>query len=142
MKPITTWILFADQGSSKVMESSSKDSRLRKVPGMEMKGPEKRKFNKDKGRSFNSVGAGRHTHEAHHHEETAFAESISSMLEDAKSGQRFDRLILCASPEMLGNLRKSLSPMVEKAVYGELAKDLVNIPDAELEKHFDSMLLN
>lgn len=142
MKPITTWILIADQGASKVMESSSKDNRLRPVPGMEMNGPDKKKFSKDKGRSFNSVGASRHTHEAHHHEETEFAESISSMLEEAKNRERFDRLILCASPEMLGNLRKSLSPMVEKTVYGELAKDLVNIPDVDLERHFDSMLLH
>lgn len=124
------------------MEKRGSKNKLRSVPGMDLKAPAKAPNTRTAGRAFKTSGAGHHTLQAHHHEDTGFAKTISEVLEDARNSDHFDRLILCASPEMLGNLRRSLSPIIESTVCGELAKDLVNTPDAELERHFDSMLLS
>ena len=71
----------------------------------------------------------------------AFARSIIERLSKAETAGEFDRVVIIASPHMLGLLRKSMSPKVADKIMAELDKDLTAIPVTELEKHLGSVLL-
>jgi protein required for attachment to host cells len=142
MKPIITWIVIANKGSAKIMETRGINHGLTEVPGMNMKGPPKLEPERTPGRTMKASGAGHHTFQPQHREDTQLAEEIAAKLEIALRQNRFDRLILCAAPEMLGNLRSSLGPMVGKTIHSELSKDLVNTPVADLPGHLGDLLVN
>lgn len=67
-------------------------------------------------------------------EATLFAKEISSELSGGRKQQKFDRLVLVASPEFLGKLRETLDPHVLERVVGEINKDYLKLPLAELHE--------
>lgn len=89
------------------------------------------------GRAFASVGTGRSAYEEtdfHQQAEDRFAAGTAGMLTAWASGNEADKLVVVAPPRMLGELRKHYPRDLEKRLLGELAKDLVNTPVAEIEK--------
>jgi protein required for attachment to host cells len=71
----------------------------------------------------------------------AFADDIVSYLENARDEGEFERLVLVASPAMLGILRKSLTPKVKSALRAEVPKDLTHVPLNELPNHLSDIML-
>lgn len=141
MKPIRTWILIADQGTAKILQNNGPGKGLTVVPGVEMTAPKINRPQNPKGRTFSSVGARRHTHEPRHQEDAVFVKEIVEMLEVARMDDRFDRLILCAPPEMLGILRANIGAALVVMIHGEMAKDLIKIPMQELPSHLDDLVV-
>lgn len=97
------------------------------------------------GRTFASQGEGRSamaprtdpTDKA----QADFATSICDQLQHDNQNEEFDRLVIVASPSLLGDLRKAMPDAVAKKVEHEIGKDLSHIPPAEIAKHLDDVII-
>ncbi|HEU4622279.1 MAG TPA: host attachment protein, partial [Burkholderiaceae bacterium] len=67
------------------------------------------------------------------HETERYAKLIAERLDIACVRHEFDRLHLVAPPEFLGELRGALDETTRAHAGGEVAKNYVNLPDAELK---------
>lgn len=70
----------------------------------------------------------------HQLQEDRFAADAAEMLKTKALANAYDRLIVVAPPKTLGELRKHYHKAVEERLAGEVAKDLTNMPLAEIEK--------
>jgi protein required for attachment to host cells len=82
------------------------------------------------GRRFGGTDGNRHAvdgeRSTQRHETELFAKHVARTLEGARTRNEFDRLVLIASPRMLGMLREALPPPCRAIVAAEIAKDLVH----------------
>ncbi len=69
-----------------------------------------------------------------------FVQEIADWLENAVHANAFDRLIVAASPKMLGDLRKTLSDEVQARIVAEIDKDLTKMPEKELFKELKEIV--
>lgn len=67
------------------------------------------------------------------HETEIFAREVCAELQQAYNQQRFRELVLSASPEFLGVLRKQLSSQLQQAIVFELNKDYTQLPPDQLQ---------
>jgi len=136
-----TWILVADRVGAVVYRSPRVGAELERVD--ELQNPRGRlkssELGTDRpGRAFDRVGGGRHSYseevgpaEQVTHE---FVQVIVARLEQARLANELERLVLVASPQLLGELRASLpGPLADKVV-GSLAKDLAHADHDELRR--------
>lgn len=97
------------------------------------------------GRAFASAGHGRSAMEPATDPvekiEVDFAKSLADMLNEKLTKKAFDRLIIAAAPQALGNLRKAFSPQVQATILAEMAKDLTRIPNTDVIQHFEDVLV-
>lgn len=70
----------------------------------------------------------------HDKAEQAFCQFVADLINRAARARRFQRLILVAPPQMLGNLRKTLEPHARALVSAELAKNWLRLADAEVAR--------
>lgn len=147
MKPTITWILIADGARARVVAHAGVGKGLSEVNGLEFsQEPLKAQdIMADKqGRSFSSGGHGRAAMEIPtdpvEKREADFVSGLARMLDEKLKEKAFDRLIIAAAPQALGTLRKSISAPVKKMVMAEIPKDLTNIPNGDLGKHFEDIL--
>jgi protein required for attachment to host cells len=135
-----TWVLVADAALARVYEIVAPGEPFTLV--QEFENPDGRAKSRD-WRGNHEVGDLQQTEGWEHRgameplsikkvEAQRFARSLSSFLDKGLNGRRYERLILCAPPELLGMLRRELSAPVQRAVYDTIAKDFVRDPD-ELE---------
>ena len=100
--------------------------------------PKDRELKTDEpGRAFSSVGDGRSAYEEtdfHQQEEDRFAAETAEMLKSRALRNDYEALVVVAPPRTLGELRKHYHKEVERRLVAEVAKDLVNVPVAEIEK--------
>lgn len=147
MKPIRTWILIADGARARVLSHEGPGRGVAPVPdGMFDAAHEPdREINADKpGRTFDSVGGGRHQKEPrsspHRLRKADFARELASMLERRRSEGAFDRLLIVAPPATIGDLRSSMRKEVRASVIGEVKKDLTHVPNSEIDQHLTDVL--
>jgi protein required for attachment to host cells len=116
MKPTRTWILIADGARARVVENLGPGKGVSEVPGMEFSQPAER--NRDimsdrPGRTFESANNSRHGMEPpsdpKRMAEADFVAGLASMLDEKLKAGAFDRLVLVAAPQALGDIRKALS---------------------------------
>src|SRR5437016_5139313 len=115
MKATRTWVLIADGSRAKVVEHIRRRKGFSDVEGMAFATilPKGRDILTDKpGRSFDSVGAGRHAKEGaadpRRELKRTFARRLVGALRRQVLARRFDRLILVAPPSFMGFLREQL----------------------------------
>ena len=78
--------------------------------------------------------------EPQRHAKASFARDVAGMLADALNRGRYDRLVVCAPPQALGDLRRELSKPVQGRVDGEVNKDLTWMSDNELKEELREYL--
>ena len=61
-------------------------------------------------------------------------------LDKASGANAFDRLVLVAPPQTLGELRIALKKRTSARITAELAKNLTNVPIHDLPGHLDGVL--
>ena len=146
MKATKTWILVADGAQAKAFEHGGPGSGLTPVKDFQFsQEPLKAQdINSDRpGRRFDGGANHRSGVEAAdpvQMRETRFVQSIAARLDAMQAEGRFDRLIIAAAPTALGDLRPALSGKLKAAVIAELPKDLTNVPQPQLSKHFEDVL--
>jgi protein required for attachment to host cells len=140
--PATTWILIADGSRARLFANQGRGTGLKPALDQEFIGVNRpsREIGSDQpGRAFDSAGFGRHAMEPptdpHRYEKQRFANAIAGILDDARSKGVFDRLVVVAPPQALGDLRSQLSEGLRKVVAAELAKDLTKVPVHQLADH-------
>ena len=93
------------------------------------------------GRSFDSLGRGRHAmsleHSAKEQSNMRFAETVADFLNQSVNADRFRHVAIFADPKFLGLLRDRLSPATAAAVAFDAAKNLVNLDVREIRRYFD-----
>jgi protein required for attachment to host cells len=142
MKQIRTWVLIADAARARVFETRGKGTGLTVVPDMSLDAelaPSHELGTDRPGRSFDSVGSGRHAMESpsdlHREQKRQFARRIADALNERLAAKAFDRLVLAAPPVTMGDLRAVLPDKVKVAVTAEVVADLTNTPASELPAH-------
>ena len=147
MKRITTWILVADAAQGRLFRNDGPGRGIALVSDAVLRGrnlPGREIMSDRPGRTFDSVGQGRHAMvprtDPREVEKQRFAHQLAAMLDDGLKRGSFDRLVLVAPPKALGQLRDELSKSVRARVSAELAKDLTHLPAQELRKHLSTVI--
>lgn len=78
----------------------------------------------------------------HQLDEQRAAEEVADVLRELARSDGFDRLVICAPPRMLGRLRPLLDKPVLSRLRAEIAKDMVNLPTAAIERAISRELDN
>ena len=140
MKSTVTWILVADQESAVFYSHRSGEEKFEPVSGTQyVADPSDQPVDRP-GRTFSSAGNRRHTYIDSKEPGSEIANHVIGVLSDGLQGKSFARFILCAPPKILGHLRQAMPGPLVAMSYGELPKNLVNVPQTELPKHFKDML--
>ncbi|MBI3440210.1 MAG: host attachment protein [Proteobacteria bacterium] len=138
------WVIVADRHIARVFSKRGDDiSQVAKIVSQATKDP--KMTNKSLGRVIGSSGSAvHHKYEPHmnesHKGEITFAHEISAWLDAEAGKETFDRLVLIASPHMLGELRKTISQHVYARIVAELNKDLTKMSEAALRAELGKIL--
>ena len=140
-----TWIVCADGNKANIYLRRHRFSQFEAVQSLDE--PEARLRERDlvsaaPGRSFDSVGQGRHAMEPDHTEKHRlkqdFAHRIVDVVESGRKSGQFGRLALVAAPAMLGMLRNQLSDTTAKLIVAEISKDVTCEPTEVIAKLLDA----
>lgn len=147
-------VVVADRAEVRFYDVEHAESKLQ-LAG-QMTDPEARLRDRDyksdrPGRVFDHApSGGRRGAVAHHdtggerkpreHEAELFARRIVDELERAQHQDRFDRLVLMASPEFLGNLRQVMPKSLSDVTALEIRKDLVHQDERTIRKQLPAEL--
>lgn len=142
MQKTKTWILVADGSRARVLLSEGWGSGLTPVEGksFEIHIPPTRELGAEKpGRGY-SPSQGRPfavetRADWHRQAKENFLKSMADVLKEGAKARAFDRLVLVAPPQALGDLRAALAGRVQKMVVAEINKDLTHLSLKDLEKH-------
>ena len=138
----TTWITIMDGAQARILETKGRNPGLRIVwQGDALtRGLSGRQLISDRpGRTFDRHGKGRHAMEPHtdpqRHAKFVFTRELATRLRTAFRKHRFNRLILAAPPQPMGDLRASLAHDVASCIEAEILKDLVHVPIKDLPSY-------
>jgi protein required for attachment to host cells len=143
-KPQRTWIMVADAAQGRIFMKEGRESQLAPVADANFANPAAHGFSRDlgsdrPGRTVESVGGAHHAqepkHDPHRAAKATFAKQIAEFVERSALENKFDKLVLVAPPQMLGDLRHALGRHATAKVASEVAKDLTKIPIHEIESH-------
>lgn len=148
MKTKTTWILIADGASARVLEHTPKG--LNAVPDMNFSQEPLRAqdIETDRSRGTYSGSSARGFGQGGYDPQTDpvdkreadFVKGVIDHLEKAHYAKAFDRLVIAAPAQALGDIRGKMSKQLKETVVAELSKDLTNIPPPDLPRHFEDIL--
>lgn len=147
-----TWIVVANAGRARLFSRLGRTRRLSEIGDMVNTAVRLRTEATESdalgqhaaSKSRHSVGAptqpsGYEPHQTPaEHQTEGFARNIAQHLRDARQQGRYARLILIASPEFLGVLRKQLDPNLASRIDAEIAKDYTHCTPVELLEHLES----
>lgn len=147
MKKTITWILIADGARARVFKNEGPGKGVQLALDQEFSGENlaSRDLVSDKsGRTFDSGGDGRHAKvphsDPHRNAKHDFAREMAKFLDQENTKNSYDRLIIVAPPQTLGDLRSELTNAARKKLTGEINKDLTHIPIGEIADHLGSVL--
>ena len=143
----TIWLLVADAARARLFQVEQPQLTLSAALGRELIGSNlpSREIGSDRpGRTFDSAGEGRHAKEpptdpARHAQQT-FAREVVQLLDEKRLKGAFDRLIVVAPPQFLGDLRAAMTVQLRAAVVAEIGKDLSKLALPELQDHLRDTL--
>ncbi len=145
MKP--TWVVVADSTRARILLADNAIGPLREIETLVH--PESRLHEQElttdlPGRTFDSGGQGRHAMsqpvDPKHQERIEFAKELAHHLDDARRRGELRQLIVVASPQVLGELRKALPPETARLVTYELDKNLAQMTVDEIRRHLPERL--
>lgn len=143
----TTWILVADGAGARLFEQQGRGkplTLLRDLPHPEGK-LKNRDIDSDKhGRSFDSMGKGRHAMSTEQaptdRVAERFAKELAQTLDQGRLQKSYDRLVLVADPVFLGTLRTALPEALAGTVTATVNKDLTHVNERDLPEHLGDAL--
>jgi protein required for attachment to host cells len=145
-KPII-WVLVADAARARLFRVEQPQQTLTPALGEELIGTNlrSREIASDRpGRTFDSGGQGRHAKEPPtdpaRYAQEEFARDVVRLLDDKRTSHAFERLIVVAPPQFLGDLRALMSQQLQNIVSAEIAKDLSKLPVHDLQHHLRDVL--
>ena len=95
------------------------------------------------GRTRESTGSAHHAlqprEDLHRANKRNFVYEVARALNEATARDEFDRLILVAPAHALAELNHALDAPAQRKIVAQLQKDLTNVPNADLAKHFSDL---
>ena len=147
MKKTKNWVLVADGQHAQVFQSEGWGHGLRPVEGAHFEGkvPAARAIGTDKPGRLYSGAHGRpsavgETGSLHRAAKERFVKSVAAVVDRASHEGAFERLVVIAPPEALGEIRATLSDQTKKKIVAELHKDLTHLPLPDLEKQLTEII--
>lgn len=139
MKKPVTWVVIADGSRAKIFEAASQGKILQKSE-LSTPHPPSRDLTSDRpGRTFDSVGEGRHAKvpptDPHEKAEADFLRSLAKQLEDAQQKKEFDKLVVIAAPRALGTLRGFFPGQLAGSIAREISHDLTWFETPAIESY-------
>lgn len=95
------------------------------------------------GATYSSVGHSLHRlapHNGPDRKKAAFAAEIAEKLAEMVELDSFDRLVLVASPKMMGLLRDRLDTVVQSRIWAQIDKNLAQMPVEKISEALDAHL--
>lgn len=136
------WVLLANSSSAEIFEIIGKEVKRKHRIDF----PEGRELDHNlysdrpgrgfEGRSTGGLGKTRHAYsphtEPHLHEQQVFASQVACFLDKALSEKSFEKIVVIAPPQFLGELRHAFSDSLKLVVEAEHNKDISSaLPEAE-----------
>lgn len=148
MRPVITWIVVADGVRARLFVNRGVGKGIEPILDREFVGsnlPTREIGTDQPGRTFDSAGVGsRHAMEPptdpQRYQKRLFARNMAGQLDGARKAGAFDRLVVVAPPDTLGDLRAAFSRQLQARVMGEIAKDLTKMPPGALPTHLGNVL--
>ena len=138
----TTWILSANRSNASLFESDWPGKSMRRL--QDISHPKGRLQNKDintdkPGRSFDSMGQGRHSmgsdQDPIDHVAQQYASELAELLNKGRLSNAYEKLVLIAEPKFLGILRAALDKNTALLVVQSINKELLDVKEEDLEKY-------
>lgn len=143
-----TWVLVADSEKALFLENTTDAQN----PNLKVRRKDEQENPSDREQSANRPGRfndGPSVHRSavddtdwHQLAKERFASDLADRLYKMAHKGKFDRLVLVAAPEVLGELRKNLHKEVADCVVGEVAKNLTNHETSKIEEMVKKALEN
>lgn len=142
--PHDAWVVIADSEKALFMrnEGDEKYPNLQVFREMEQDNPPTHEQGDNPPGRFND---GPNVHRSaveqtdwHRLAKERFASDLAEKLYDYAHKGKFEKLIICAAPLVLGELRKELHQEVSDKIIAEIDKNLTNMPVIEIEKHLQA----
>ena len=137
-----TCVVVAESSRARVFEMINPHTPLKELA--DMVHPQSRiheqKLTSDRpGRTFDRHGQGHHAMEqevgAKAQEVIVFAHQVAEYLRTNCGKKAYEKIIIIAAPEFLGQLRKKLDVETKERVVREIDKNIVQQDEAEIRKH-------
>ena len=144
MKTIRTYFLLADETEARILENTGVGRGIFQVSHRSTvdAGGTPAHFADQPGSGHGGTGQARHgidpVTSQRENARSRFSAYLVDLIVDAKADDKFDRFVLCASPQLLGELRAKFDGKVE--IYADLDKNLVNIATDDLPKHITGIV--
>lgn len=146
----TTWILAADGNQARLLKGVNLLIDGQQSPEQEVFRWEPKKAQDimaDKpGRSHSSVGRGRsameYSSDPVREEQQKFTTEVAGRIDDYAAEGAFDRLVVCAAPQTLGDLRTKLSDKSRTLTMAEIDKNFSNLPTEKLISSVRSIMFD
>lgn len=144
-----TWVLVADGSRARILEKEDGGRKqLKTIEGMTFAHdlPKTSDVVRDRlPRTFESVGSTRHAVatevDPHREEKRKFARELADALDAELAKHSFDRLLIVAPAQMMGDLRSALTPTVRERAVADVVLDLTKVPDTEIASHLNSFII-
>jgi protein required for attachment to host cells len=146
----TTWILAAAGNQARLLKGVNLLKDGQQSPEQEVFRWEPKKAQdimSDKpGRSHSSTGAARSAMETSsdpvREEQQKFTAEIAHRIDHYAAEGAFDRLVVCAAPQTLGDLRSQLSDKTRTMTLAEIDKNFSNLPTEKLISSVRSIMFD
>lgn len=142
-----TWVLVADAGRARIFAVDPATAALDRTPLHDLTtetAPSRDIASDRPGRTFQSAGVGRSAKEPptdpHRYRKQRFASDLAELLASERGRGAFDRLVVVAPPQLLGDLRADYTPELRAVVISEVAKDLAMFAPHELDERLADVL--
>lgn len=146
-KRVLTWILVADGARARILAHEGPGKGLVDAMDHDFVGSKERMSDMVSDRPGRTQGSHDSSHHAfgpktewHRFEKNQFAKRMAEILEKAATQNLYDRLVLVAPPQALGDLRAALGQHAQKKITGELDKDLTHVSVHDLGSHLSDIV--
>lgn len=140
-----TWILVADSAHARIFEAEAINAPLNEIRDFSNAEAHLKNVDLDSDRPGRGAGGDAHhamdtTSTTKEHEIENFARYIAHELDNARTHNSFDQLIVVAAPSFLGQIREVISEPLAKMVSYELDKNLSKMDSDEIRQHLPEIL--
>jgi protein required for attachment to host cells len=142
-----TWVVVADSAAARLFRASSPTGPLEEFESYahaEGRAHARDLVSDEPGRSYDSIGVGRHAMEqrvaSREQEQDGFAKMTAERVRSARSKGEVTRVFLVAPPEFLGHLRSSLDGETKRLVEGEFGLNVVRMRPADIRSRLPERL--
>lgn len=135
MNPGPTWIVVADGAHARLFEQVRPGAGVIERESFARRAEPAAQSRDRLPRMHDRTGPGRHAIEPrqtpHEAAERAFLDDVGKEIASYALARAFTRLVLCAPPKAMGELRQKL-PRKLRTESGTVLKDIVDLPQAEI----------